>query len=214
MTAPPCDLCSMKWLQATALEPLWPMPSLTASATTGTSASRLAHRVSFRLSEASRAGNFTGCVRKCARRFSRRALSPTRACRDSLQRNQTQTLGQSSGSFPNDSTQTSSPTGLGLQHLQTVATPTSISSPCVSFSTEPTHLINGGTVRCWRFGAAARRQEGEYPSWIFDRRATPLRRQRSATLWAKLWQSAGGVAPQSENASPMLLSSRLAPDVS
>src|SRR5438094_5313204 len=65
MTAPPCDLCSMKWLQATALEPLWPMPSLTASATTGTSASRLAHRVSFRLSEASRAGNFTGCVRKC-----------------------------------------------------------------------------------------------------------------------------------------------------
>ena len=60
-----CDLCSMKWFQATALEPLWPMPSLTASATTGTSASRLAHRVSFRLSEASRAGNFTGCVRKC-----------------------------------------------------------------------------------------------------------------------------------------------------
>src|SRR5205823_6971258 len=78
-----------------------------------------------------------------ARSFPSRALSPTRACRDSLQRNQTQTLSQSSGSFPNDSTQTSSPAGLGLQHLQTVATPISISSPCVSFSTEPAHLING-----------------------------------------------------------------------
>src|SRR5436190_645044 len=38
-----------------------------------------------------------------------------------------------------------------------------------------THLINRGRVRCQRFGAAARRDEGEYPSWIFDRRATPPR---------------------------------------
>src|SRR5436190_15978975 len=65
MTAPPCDLCSMKWFQATPLEPLWPMPSSTASATTGTSVNRLARRASFRLNEASRAGSFTECVRKC-----------------------------------------------------------------------------------------------------------------------------------------------------
>ena len=68
-----------------------------------------------------------------------------------------------------------------------------------------THLINRGRVRCQRFGAAARREEGEYPSWIFDRRATQPQRQRSATLRAKLWQAAGGVAPQSQNASAMLL---------
>jgi hypothetical protein len=60
-------------------------------------------------------------------------------------------------------------------------------------------------VRCQRFGAAARREEGEYPSWIFDRRATPLQRQRSATLRAKLWWVTGRVAPQSQNASAMLL---------
>src|SRR6266481_3011672 len=65
MTAPPCDLCSMKWFQATPLEPLWPMPSSTASATTGTSVNRLVRRASFRLNEASRAGSFTECVRKC-----------------------------------------------------------------------------------------------------------------------------------------------------
>src|SRR5437773_4028783 len=65
VTAPPCDLCSMKWFQATPLEPLWPMPSSTASATTGTSVNRLARRASFRLTEASRAGSFTECVRKC-----------------------------------------------------------------------------------------------------------------------------------------------------
>src|SRR5947208_664104 len=68
-----------------------------------------------------------------------------------------------------------------------------------------THLINRERVRCWRFGAAARREEGEYPSWIFDRRATLLQRQRSATLWAKLWRAAGGVAPQLQNAAAMLL---------
>src|SRR5882724_3728006 len=45
-----------------------------------------------------------------------------------------------------------------------------------------THLISRERVRCWRFGAAARREEEEYPLWICDRRATPLRRQRSATL--------------------------------
>ena len=48
-----------------------------------------------------------------------------------------------------------------------------------------THLINRERVRCWRFGAAARREEEEYPLWIFDRRATPLQRQRSATLTGK-----------------------------
>src|SRR5260370_4917223 len=68
-----------------------------------------------------------------------------------------------------------------------------------------THLINRERVRCWRFGAAARREEGEYPSWIFDRRVTLLQRQRSATLRAKLWQAAGGVAPQLQNAAAMLL---------
>src|SRR5206468_10606491 len=68
-----------------------------------------------------------------------------------------------------------------------------------------TRLINRERVRCWRIGAAARREEGEYPLWIFDRRATPLQRQRSATLRAKLWRAAGGVAPQSQIASAMLL---------
>src|SRR5881296_1865774 len=68
-----------------------------------------------------------------------------------------------------------------------------------------THLINRERVRCWRIGAAARREEGEYPLWIFDRRATPLQRQRCATLRAKLWRAAGGVAAQSQNASAMLL---------
>src|SRR5690242_1320248 len=38
---------------------------------------------------------------------------------------------------------------------------------------------NEERVRCRRFGGAARREEGEYPLWIFDRRATPQRRQRS-----------------------------------
>src|SRR5438093_7322720 len=68
-----------------------------------------------------------------------------------------------------------------------------------------THLINRERVRCQGFGAAARREEGEYPSWIFERRATRPRRQRSATLRAKLWRAAGGVAPQSQNALAMLL---------
>ena len=48
-----------------------------------------------------------------------------------------------------------------------------------------THLINREPVRCQRFVAAARREEGEYPRWIFERRATPPQRQRSATLRAK-----------------------------
>ena len=68
-----------------------------------------------------------------------------------------------------------------------------------------THLINRERVRCQRFGAAARREEGEYPPWIFDRGATRRQRQRSATLWAKLWRTLGSVAPQSQNASAMLL---------
>src|SRR5579862_5519391 len=37
---------------------------------------------------------------------------------------------------------------------------------------------NSERARCPRFGAAARREEGEYPLWIFDRRATPQQRQR------------------------------------
>src|SRR5437867_13287522 len=68
-----------------------------------------------------------------------------------------------------------------------------------------THLMNRKRVRCWRFGAAARREEGEYPSWIFDRRATRLQRQRSATLRAKFWRAAGGGAPPSQSALGMLL---------
>src|SRR5881409_1443306 len=68
-----------------------------------------------------------------------------------------------------------------------------------------THLINRERVRCQRFGAAARLEEGEYPSWIFDRRATLAQRQRSATLRANLWRAPGGVAPQLQNALAMLL---------
>ena len=68
-----------------------------------------------------------------------------------------------------------------------------------------THFINREWMRCWRFGAAARREEGEYPLWIFERLATPLQWQRCATLRAKLWQAAGRVAPQSQSASAMLL---------
>src|SRR5438552_16113275 len=74
-----------------------------------------------------------------------------------------------------------------------------------------THLINRERVRCQRFGAAARREKEEYPSWIFDRRATLPQRQRSATLRAKLWRTAGlrcssvterfGYAPSSRLAS-------------
>jgi len=60
-------------------------------------------------------------------------------------------------------------------------------------------------VRCPRFDAAARREEEEYPSWIFDRRATKPRRQRSATLRAKFWRAAGGVVPQLQNPLAMLL---------
>src|SRR6516165_11207238 len=75
----------------------------------------------------------------------------------------------------------------------------------LSFILARTHLINREWARCQRFHAAARPEEGEYPSWIFDRRATLAQRQRSATLRAKLWQAPGGVAPQSQNASAMLL---------
>src|SRR5581483_11029476 len=39
-------------------------------------------------------------------------------------------------------------------------------------------LINEERVRCPGFGLAARREEGEYPWWIFDRRATPPPGQR------------------------------------
>src|SRR5215471_17653799 len=47
-------------------------------------------------------------------------------------------------------------------------------------------LKNRGRARCWVFGAAARREEKEYPSWIFERRATLPQRQRFATLWAEV----------------------------
>ena len=61
-----------------------------------------------------------------------------------------------------------------------------------------------------RHAAAARREEGEYlhGSLINElhRRGGP----RSATLRAKTWRTKGGVAPQSQNASAMLRSSRLA----
>src|SRR5205814_7802490 len=67
------------------------------------------------------------------------------------------------------------------------------------------HLLNRERVRCCRFGGAARREEREYPSWIFDRRATPRQSQRSATLRATSGRAAGVVAPQSQNASAMLL---------
>src|SRR6266550_1004999 len=62
-----------------------------------------------------------------------------------------------------------------------------------------THLLNREPVRCQRFVAAARREEGEYPSWIFNRRATQPQRPRSATQRAKLWRATGGVAPQSQS---------------
>ena len=68
-----------------------------------------------------------------------------------------------------------------------------------------THFINRQRVRCPRLGAAARREEGEYPLWIFDRRATLQQRQRSATLRAAFWQAAGCVAPQSQSHEAMLL---------
>ena len=67
------------------------------------------------------------------------------------------------------------------------------------------HLLNRERVRCCRFGGAARREEREYPSWIFDRRATPRQSQRSPTLRATSGRAAGVVAPQSQNASAMLL---------
>src|SRR5215472_1861399 len=73
-----------------------------------------------------------------------------------------------------------------------------------------THLINRKRARCPRFGAAARREEGEYPVWIFDRRATPQQRQRSATRRAVFWRLPGCVAPQSESGCGYLPSSRLA----
>jgi hypothetical protein len=65
-----------------------------------------------------------------------------------------------------------------------------------------THLLNRERVRCWRFGAAARREEEEYPSWIFDRRASPKAFGPAApkirNRAAKRWQTAGCVAPQSQ----------------
>ena len=65
-------------------------------------------------------------------------------------------------------------------------------------------LLNRERVRCCRFGGAARREEREYSS-IFERRATPRQRQRFATLRATPGRAAGIVAPQSQNASAMLL---------
>src|SRR5215472_5941842 len=64
---------------------------------------------------------------------------------------------------------------------------------------------NRERARCRRFGAAARRAEGEYPSWIFNRRATQQQRQRSATRRAVFWRAPGGVAPRSESAAAIFL---------
>jgi hypothetical protein len=47
--------------------------------------------------------------------------------------------------------------------------------------TAGTPLINREWMRCARLGAAARREKREYPSWIFERRATRPRRPRSTT---------------------------------
>src|SRR2546430_222880 len=59
-------------------------------------------------------------------------------------------------------------------------------------STDRSQLINRNRVRCWSFAAAARREEREYPSWIFERRATPAQRQRSSNpagwILAGRWQ--------------------------
>ena len=48
-------------------------------------------------------------------------------------------------------------------------------------------------------------RSGEYPLWIFDRRATQQQRQRSATRRAVFWRAPGGVAPQSESAAAIFL---------
>src|SRR5882672_4175652 len=72
-----------------------------------------------------------------------------------------------------------------------------------------THLKNRGRVCGLRFGMAARREEREYPWWIFDRRATPPPRQRSATLRAVVRRAADCVAPQSQNPDGYAPSSRL-----
>src|SRR5271170_5301674 len=69
-------------------------------------------------------------------------------------------------------------------------------------------LINEERVRCQGFGPAARREEGEYPWWIFDRRATPPPGQRPATLRAAFRRPSGGVAPQSQGAAAMLCGAR------
>ncbi len=68
-----------------------------------------------------------------------------------------------------------------------------------------THLLNRKRARCQRFGAAVRREEEEYPLWIFDRRATQQQRQRSATRRAVFWLTPGSVAPQSESAAAIFL---------
>ena len=92
--------------------------------------------------------------------------------------------------------------------------PGQVQSRCEQ-SGEPlrTHLINRERVRCQRFGPVARRKEEEYPSWIFDRRATPPQWQRSATLRAELWRAPGSVAPQSQSASAMLFVAPCQPPV-
>jgi len=78
-------------------------------------------------------------------------------------------------------------------------------------ATVRTHLINRQGARLRRFDADARREEREYPSWIFDRRVTQQQRQRTQTLlgWALagVWRRCSsvtercGYAPSSRLAS-------------
>src|SRR5581483_4000370 len=61
-------------------------------------------------------------------------------------------------------------------------------------------LINEERVRCPGFGLAARREEGEYPWWIFDRRATPPPGQRPSNpaggFPAGVWRRCSSVIPK------------------
>src|SRR5438093_10659402 len=65
-----------------------------------------------------------------------------------------------------------------------------------------THLINRNESVARDLPRKHSGEEEEYPSWIFDRQATPPQWQRLATIRAWAWTApkAIGVAPQSQNA--------------